>query len=159
MRTFSTLFGLLVSFSFFAQSHQIVKHNGDVMDVNFIKHENNSIHYSHVGDKQEHKVSKHTVAYLKHHSTSISEAISSKVEVNSKHDFHKVSILKHEDALGFEKSKKFVLIEGINKGGTTHFDSEDTIRKIKYQSAKLGYPFVVLIGKANGKYQAVAYNY
>jgi len=159
MRKITTLLGLLVSVTFFAQSHQIIKHNGQVLDVNFIKHENDLLHFSHVGNSQEHKVSMHTVAYLKHHSTSNSEMISPKVIVSSKNDFNKVKVIKEDEALGFDQKKSFVTFEGVIKGGTSFFDSADTIRKIKYQSAKLGYPFVVFVNKNDGNYQAVAYNY
>ena len=159
MRNSTTLIVLFVSVSFFAQSHQIIKHNGQVLDVNFIKHEKNILYFSHVGNTQEHKVSKHTVAYLKDLGNSKSEVISSKVSITSKNDFNKVTVIKEEDAFGFDQKTSFKTFEGVNKRGTSFFDSEDTIRRIKYQSAKLGYPFVVFVNKNNGSYHAVAYNY
>lgn len=159
MRTMTTLLGLLMSITFFAQSHQIIKHNGQVLDVNFIKHENDLLYFSYAGKTEEYKVSKHAVASLKNLVDSNTEMISAKVIVVSKDDFNKVKVIKEENVLGFDQKTSFKIFEGVNKGGTSFFNSEDTIRRIKYQSAKLGYPFVVFVNNNDGNYQVVAYNY
>jgi hypothetical protein len=159
MRIIITVLGLMMSVGLFAQTHQIEKHNGQKLEVNFIKHENNLLHYSSVGSSEQHKISKYAVAYLHHKTTSKSEAISLKVEVNSKNDFKKVAVIDVDHAIGFDTKTNFEVYHGVNKGGTSFFIKEDSIRRIKYKSAQLGYPFVTIVDNSNGKYEAVAYNY
>ena len=46
MRTFITLLFLAISAPFFAQSHTLVKHNGEKLNVNYIKTENNLVYFN-----------------------------------------------------------------------------------------------------------------
>ena len=46
------------------QTHQITKHNGEQLDVNFIKQENDLIYYSLDGSRVEQKISKYAVSQL-----------------------------------------------------------------------------------------------
>ena len=159
MRIITTVLGLMMSIGLFAQTHQIEKHNGQKLDVNFIKDENGVLHYSPAGSQQEFKISKHTVAFLYHKATARTEAISSKISINSKKDFDEVTVIQDYHTLGFDSKLAIEVYEGVNKGGTSFFMNEDSIRRLKYKSAELGYPFVTIVGKSNGKYKAVAYNY
>jgi hypothetical protein len=159
MRKIFTVMGLFLSVTIFAQTHEIVKHNGQKMDVNFIKHDNNLLYYSHSGSSEEHKISKHAVAFLNDKKTAKSEFITSKITIDSKNDFGKVIILNSDHAIGFEKKTEFTGNHAVEKGGTSFFDNENSIRKVKYKSAELGGPFVTIVDKNNGKYEAVSYNY
>ena len=47
-----------------SQTHQITKHNGEELDVNFIKHENDLLHYSLNGSHEEIKITKHAVSHV-----------------------------------------------------------------------------------------------
>ena len=150
--------GLFLSFSIFAQTHEIVKHNGQKIDVNFIKHENNLLYYSSKGSFEELKISKYAVAFLNNKETDKSELITSKITINSKNDICNVIFLSSEHLIGLEKQTSFTVFHAVNKGGTSFFENENTNRKIKYKVADLGFPFV-FVNKKNGKYEAVAYNY
>ena len=46
MRTFITLLFLAISAPFFAQSHTLVKHNGEKLNVNYIKTDNNLVYFN-----------------------------------------------------------------------------------------------------------------
>ncbi|MEZ7514946.1 hypothetical protein [Flavobacterium frigidarium] len=159
MRNYITALGLLLGLGLSAQTHQIEKHNGESLDVNFIKYEDDILHYSSEGSDQEFQISKHAVAYLHDKNEASKEAVTNKITIDSKKDFGKVAVIDNEQAVGLNKQTDIEIYHGINKGGTSHFIKEDTIRRLKYKSAELGYPFITIIGKSNGKYSAVAYNY
>ena len=55
---------LTVSATFFGQTNTIIKHNGEKTEINFIKIEDNLIHYSLPGSFEENKISKHAIAQL-----------------------------------------------------------------------------------------------
>ncbi|GIZ08053.1 hypothetical protein [Flavobacterium sp. UMI-01] len=159
MRISTTVLGIFLSMAMHAQTHQIEKHNGQKIDVNFIKFQNNLLLYSPVGSTVEYKISKYAVAYLHDKKTSHSEMITPKVMLNSKKDFEKVTVIEPEHSIGLDSKKELVVYEGINKGGTNFFINEQSIRKIKYKVAEMGFPFVVIVDKNNGKFRVIAYNY
>ena len=159
MRNYLTALGLLLSIGLSAQSHQIKKHSGETLDVNFIKFENNILHYSPDGSKQEVRISKHAVAYVHDNQNATKDYISNKVTITSKEDFDKVAIIDSDESLGLNDQKSIEIYQGVHKGGTTHFTNPAIVRRLKYKSAELGYPFIRIVSKKDGKYSAIAYNY
>lgn len=157
--TFLTL-SLVLGFNAFAQTHQLVKHNGVEHQVNFIKQENNLIHYSHPGSQEHHKISLHAVSSLKNLKSSDHKIVSSKVAVASKSDYNKVQVLEHQDqAVGLKKADTFKGLLNKTKGISSSEQFENTKRSVKYLAAAKGYPFVAINKKNNGTYEAVAYTY
>lgn len=149
---------LFLSISIFAQTHEIVKHNGQKMDVNFIKLENNLLYYSPNGSSEELKISKYAVAFLNTKATDKSELITPKITINSKNDISTIIFLSSEQLIGLEKQTSFIVNHSVNKGGTSFFENEIRNKKIKYKVAELGFPFV-FVNKKNGKYEVEVYNY
>lgn len=157
--TFLTLV-LTLGFNSFAQTHQLVKHDGVEHQVNFIKEENNLIHYSQPGSQEHYKISSHAVASLKNLKSSDHKTVSDKIAVTSKSDYNKVIVLDHEDhTVGLKKADTFKGLMNKTKGISAFEQFEKTVRSIKHRAAEKGYPFVIIDKKNNETYEAVAYTY
>ena len=112
-----------------AQSHEIVKHDGEKQKINFIKQENNIIYYSNPGSPELKEISTYAVSTLKKDASSEQVTVSNKVTVASKSDYNKVKVLKN------------------------------TIQSIKHRVASKGYSFVTINKLNNSTYEAIAYTY
>ncbi|MNX86020.1 hypothetical protein D3C86_1178790 [compost metagenome] len=141
-----------------SQTHQISKHNGEELDVNFIKHENDLIHYSVNGSFEEHKITKYAVSKITNKQTNQTQKISDKVIVDSKSDYKMVTVLPQEKTIGLRQAANFAGISTKTKGEPPMANQKHTAMRIKTQSASKGYPFVSIV-ENDGKYEAVAYVY
>lgn len=157
--TFFTLL-LILSSNAFAQTHQLVKHDGTAYSVNFIKSENNIIYYSNPESHEQQKISSFAVASLKNQKTSDIQTVSTKVAIDAKCDFDKVTVLKQQDqTTGLKQVATYTGLLNKTKGISSSEQLDQTIKSIKYKAAANGYPFVTVNQKANGTYEAIAYNY
>jgi 5S rRNA maturation endonuclease (ribonuclease M5) len=144
----------------FAQTHQLVQHDGIVQDVNFIKQEQNLLFYSNPESQEQKSISIHAVAAVKDLKSSEKQNISSRNQINSKDDYLKVVVLDDQDqAVGLKVAEEFKGQVNKAKGISVWEQFENTKRAIKYRAAEKGYPFVTIEKKANGKYVATAYTY
>jgi len=141
-----------------SQTHQISKHNGEQLDVNFIKHENDLLHYSLNGSFEEIKISKHAVSHVTNKQTKQTQKISDKIIVDSKSDYKLVQVLPQEKTIGLKKAANFSGVSTKTKGEPPIALQNHTALRIKTQSASSGYPFVSIVEK-DGKYEAIAYVY
>ena len=141
-----------------SQTHQITKHNGELLDVNFIKNENGLIYYSFNGSAEEHKISKYAVSQITNKQTNQTQKISDKVIVDSKSDYSMVTVLPQEKTIGLKQAANFTGVSTKTKGEPPMANKNHTAMRIKTKSASNGYPFVSIIEK-DGKYEAVAYVY
>ncbi|MEO8533150.1 MAG: hypothetical protein ABI441_05350 [Flavobacterium sp.] len=142
-----------------SQTHQITKHNGEQLDANFIKSENDLIYYSLNGSQEEFKISKFAVSNVKNKQTSQTQNISDKIIVDSKSDYKLVQVLSQEKTIGLKQAAKFSGVSVNTKGEPPIAQQKHTAMLIKTKSASNGYPFVSIVEKDNGKYEAVAYVY
>ncbi|GIQ58863.1 hypothetical protein Flavo103_19990 [Flavobacterium collinsii] len=141
------------------QSYQITKHNGEQLDVNFIKQENDLIYYSLNGSSEEHKISKYAVSQLTNKQTKESKKVSDKVVVDSKSDYKLVTVLPQEKTVGLKQVANFSGVSTKTKGESPIANKNQTAMRVKSKLASNGYPFVSIVEKADGKYEAVAYAY
>ena len=141
-----------------SQTHQITKHNGELLDVNFIKNENGLIYYSFNGSAEEHKISKYAVSQITNKQTNQTQKISDKIIVDSKSDYSMVTVLSQEKTIGLKQAANFTGVSTKTKGEPPMANKNHTAMRIKTKSASNGYPFVSIIEK-DGKYEAVAYVY
>jgi len=141
-----------------SQTHQITKHNGEELDVNFIKNENSLIYYSFNGSAEEHKISKYAVSTITNKQTNQTQKVSDKVIVDSKSDYSMVTVLPQEKTIGLKQAANFTGVSTKTKGEPPMANQNHTAMRIKTKSASNGYPFVSIIEK-DGKYEAVAYVY
>jgi hypothetical protein len=142
-----------------SQTHQIAKHNGEQLDVNFIKSENDLIYYSLNGSAEEMKISKYAVSQVTNKQTNQTQKVSDRVEVVSKSDYNKVQVLSQDKTVGLKKVANFEGVSVKTKGEGPLGQQKQTAMLIKTKSALKGYPFVSIVEKDNGKYEAVAYVY
>lgn len=141
-----------------SQTHQIIKHNGEELDVNFIKHENDLLHYSLNGSFEEIKISKHAVSHVTNKQTKQTQKISDKVVVNSKSDYKLVQVLPQEKTIGLKQAASFKGVSTKTKGEPPIAQQAHTANRVKTLSASGGYPFVTIV-ENDGKYEAVAFIY
>ncbi|KQO29610.1 hypothetical protein ASF10_03635 [Flavobacterium sp. Leaf82] len=142
-----------------SQTHQITKHNGEELDVNFIKLENDLVYYSLNGNTEEHKISKYAVSKITNKQSSKTQKVTDKVIVDSKSDYKFVTVLSQEKTIGLKQVANFSGVSTKTKGEPPIANKNQTAMRIKTESASNGYPFVSIVEKADGKYEAVAYVY
>lgn len=142
-----------------SQTHQITKHNGEELDVNFIKNENGLVYYSLNGSSEEMKISKYAISKITNKQTNQTQKISDKIIVNSKNDYKMVTVLPQEKTIGLKEAANFTGVSTRTKGEPPIANKKQTAMRIKTQSASKGYPFVSIVEKADGKYEAIAYVY
>ena len=159
MKNIILTLGLLFANIAISQTHQITKHNGEQLDVNFIKVENDMVYYSLNGSAEEHKISKYAVSQLTNKQTNQTKKISDKIIVDSKSDYKFVTVLSQDKTIGLKEVANFSGVSTKTKGEPPIANQNHTAMKIKTQSASNGYPFVSIVEKGDGKYEAVAYVY
>ncbi|KAF2336474.1 hypothetical protein [Flavobacterium daemonense] len=142
-----------------SQTHQITKHNGEQLDVNFVKNENGLIYYTLNGSSEEVKISKYAVSSITNKQTNQTQKVSDKIVVDSKEDYKMVTVLTQEKTIGLKQAASFTGVSTRTKGEPPIANQNQTAMRIKTKSASNGYPFVSIIQKADGKYEAVAYMY
>jgi len=142
-----------------SQTHQITKHNGEQLDVNFIKNENGLIFYSLNGSSEEVKISKHAVSSITNKQTKTTQKISDKIVVDSKDDYKMVTVLPQEKTIGLKQAASFTGVSTRTKGEPPIANQKQTAMRIKTKSASNGSPFVSIVDKGDGKYEAVTYVY
>ncbi|MCV9929684.1 hypothetical protein OIU83_18625 [Flavobacterium sp. LS1R49] len=153
------ILGILFTSFAFSQTHKIVKHNGEQLDVNYIKQDNDLLYYSLNGSMEQFTISKYAVSSLNENGSSKSESISPKIIVSNKKDYSSVKVLKPSQTIGLKEVEIFSGMATKTKGESPLALREQTERRIKTKSADNGYPFVSIVEKPDGKYQAVAYIY
>jgi len=142
-----------------SQTHQITKHNGEQLDVNFIKNENGLIYYSLNGSSEEVKISKHAVSSITNKQTKTTQKVSDKIVVDSKDDFKMVTVLPQEKTIGLKQAASFTGVSTRTKGEPPIANQKQTAMRIKSKSASNGSPFVSIVDKGDGKYEATTYVY
>ena len=65
MKNLFIAFTILFTTSLIAQTHQIIKHDGETIDINFIKTANNLVYYTLPQSAEEKTISQYAVAQLK----------------------------------------------------------------------------------------------
>ncbi|KAF2335893.1 hypothetical protein [Flavobacterium ginsenosidimutans] len=141
-----------------SQTHQITKHNGEQLDVNFIKNENGLIYYSVNGSSEEIKISKHAVSSITNKQTKQTQKISDRIIVDSKDDYKMVTVLPQEKTVGLKQTGTFTGVSTKTKGEPPIANQNQTAMRIKSKSASNGSPFVSITEK-DGKYEATTYVY
>lgn len=151
---------LILGSNIFAQTHRLIKHDGTEYDVNFIKNENNIVYYSSPESYEQQKISSFAVASIKNQKTSDLQTVSKKVAIAKECDFDKVTVLNQQDqTVGLKQVATYTGLLNKTKGISSSEQLEQTVKSIKYKAAANGYPFVTVNQKADGTYEAIAYNY
>lgn len=159
MKNLLTAIAVFFTAQFFAQTHEIVKHNGEKMEVNFIKIEKNLVYYALPNSMEEHKISRYAVAQLNEKSKNNSQIISKKIDLIDKSDYNKVIVLKESETIGLKKSNDLSGFLGKIKGETRWSMAEMGEIRLKQNAAKKGDQFIVITSNKTDNLKAIAYTY
>lgn len=159
MKNIITAIAVFFTAQLFAQTHEIIKHNGEKLDVNFIKIENNLVYYAVPNSMEEIKISRYAVAQLNEKSKNNSKIISEKINLTEKSDYKKVIVLKESEIIGLTKSENLTSHLGVVKGETRWSLSEMGENRLKENAASKGHQFIVITSNRPDKLKAIAYTY
>jgi hypothetical protein len=159
MKNILTAITLLLTAQLFAQTHEIIKHNGEKLDINFIKIEDNFVYYSLPSSMEEQKISKFAVAQLNKKSKNYSQIITEKIYLKEKSDYKKVIVLKESETVGLTKSDYLTSFLGKIKGQSKPTLLEMGEKRLKENAALKGNPFIVIVSNKTDDLKAIAYTY
>ena len=159
MKNLITAIALIVTAQLFAQTHEIIKHNGDKLEVNFIKTEGNLVYYSLPASAEEQKISLYAVAKINEKIKNNSWIMSKKIDLRDKSDYRKVIVLKASETIGLKKSNDLTGFLGKIKGETRWSMAEMGERRLKQNAAKKGNQFIVITSNKTDNLKAIAYTY
>lgn len=159
MKTILTTLAVFLTAQLFAQSHEIIKHNGDKLDINYIKTENNLIYYSLPTSSEEQKISKYAVAQLNDKSKNSSKIISENIQLSQKSDYKKVIILKESETIGLKKSEEINGFIGKAKGQPYYEVNKMITNRLQQKAAMIKAPFIVIVSEDLENLKAVAFTY
>jgi hypothetical protein len=159
MKNLLTAIAVVLTTQLFAQTHEIVKHNGDKQEVNFIKTEGNLVYYSLPGSAEEKKISRYAVAKLNEKSKNNSQIISKKIDLTDNSDYNKVIVLKESETVGLKKGTDLSGFLGKIKGETRWSMAEMGEKRLKQNAAKKGNQFIVITSNKTDNLKAIAYTY
>lgn len=159
MRNMFTILALSLTVSVMAQTHEITKHNGESMEVNFIKIENNLVYYTNVESNEEKIVSQFAISQLHEKSKNEAKTISEKIIPSGKADYTKVIVLKASQTEGLRESGTITSFLGKTKGETNQSFKDAAARRLKQNAADKGYPFIVILSTKSKDLKAVMYTY
>jgi len=159
MKNILTIIAVIFTANLFAQSHEIIKHNGEKLEVNFIKAENNLIYYSLPTSTEEQKISKYAVAQLNDKAKASSKKISENIVTTEQSDYKKVVILKESETIGLNKSEELIGFIGKVKGQPYYELNKIMETNLQKKAASKGVPFIVFVSKDPNNLKAIAFKY
>ena len=159
MKNLLTAIAAVLSAQLFAQTHEIVKHNGEKLEVNFIKTEGNLVYYSLPASAEEQKISRYAVAKINEKTKNNPQIISKKIDLIDKSDYNKVIVLKESETIGLKKSTDLTGFLGKIKGETRWSMAEMGEKRLKQNAAKKGNQFIVITSNKTDNLKAIAYTY
>lgn len=159
MKKILVAIAVLLTAPLLAQTHEITKHNGEKLEINFIKIKNNIIYYSLPASVEEKKISKYAVAQLKEKSKINSLIISEKIHTTAKSDFKKVVVLKESETIGLKKGDTLNIFFGKIKGQSRLSLVEMGEKRLKKNAALTGNQFIVILSNKTDSLRAVTYTY
>ena len=159
MKNLFIAFTILFTTSLIAQTHQIIKHDGETIDINFIKTANNLVYYTLPQSAEEKTISQYAVAQLKKKKKSDSKILSEKIQLNGKSDYKKVVVLKKHQTIGLKESGVITSFYGGTKGESSLSFSDNGEKRLKQNAALKGSQFIVILSNKPKDLKAVIYTY
>lgn len=159
MKNLLVALAVLITAPLLAQTHEITKHNGEKLEINFIEIKNNIIYYSVPETVEEKKISTYAVAQLNEKSKINSRLISEKIHATAKSDFKKVVILKESETIGLKKGDTLNSFFGKIKGQSRLSLLEMGEKRLKENAAASGNQFIVILSNKTDNLKAVTYTY
>jgi hypothetical protein len=154
MRKVFVILAVLMAVSITAQTHEIVKHNGEKVLINYIKTDSNLIYFSNPNSSEEAKISTYAVQSLKEQSSEFIQVISSKVDINKGFVF-----LKNNEIAGLKKVATISVFLGRPKGMSFNDLSVLKKRRLQEKATQKQALFVVITSETFDTVQAELYSY
>ena len=159
MKNLFIAFTVLFSTALIAQTHQIIKHDGATIDINYIKTENNLVYYTFPQSAEEKMISQYAVAQLNKKSNHDSKIISEKIQLNGKSDYKKVIVLKKYQTIGLKETGMITTFYGGTKGESPLSFSDNGEKRLKQNAALKGSQFIVILSNKPKDLKAAIYTY
>ncbi|MGQ7947422.1 hypothetical protein [Flavobacterium sp. WC2509] len=159
MKTIFTLALALFTSLIFADSHIIVKQNGEKIEVNYVTTKNNTVFYSLPGSSTVNEISLFAIDKVIDKKTNSVVIDNHKVDVSGKTGYKNVQLLNNDQTQGLHKGVVLTTTIHKPKGQTKSDWIADATTTLKKRAAKQGFPFVVITNQTDSTLEAVAYNY
>lgn len=149
----------IMSFMMSAQTHELIKHNGETLSVNYIKLENNWVYFSKPNNSEVEKISKHAVASIINKSNGESILVSNKIMITDKNSFNQVVFIDESQTNGLTKGAYISSFYGVTKGQSEYDLNKMKKRRLQEKAASFKSPFVVILSEKPDETKAILYNY
>nr|WP_315197082.1 hypothetical protein [uncultured Flavobacterium sp.] len=159
MKTIFTLALTLFTSFLFADSHIIVKQNGEKLEVNYVTTKNNTVFYSLPGNSTVNEISLFAIEKVIDKKTNSILIDNHKIDVSGKKGYKIVQFIANTQTNGLHQGVALKTTIHKPKGFTKSDWIADASIRIKKQAAAQGFPFVVITNQTDSKLEAVAYNY
>jgi hypothetical protein len=154
MRKVFVILALFMAVSITAQTHEILKHNGEKVLINYIKTDTNLIYFSNPNSSEEGKISTYAVQSLKDQSSGLIQVISSKVDIDNGFVF-----LKNNEIAGLRKVASVSVFLGRPKGMSFNDLSFLKKRRLQEKANQKEALFVVITSETFDTIKADLYSY
>ena len=154
MRKVFVILAVLMAVSITAQTHEILKHNGEKVLINYIKTDTNLIYFSNPNSSEEVKISTYVVQSLTEKSTGKIQVVSSKMETNKE-----VIFLKNNEIDGLQKIAHISVFLGRPKGMSFNDLSVLKKKRLQEKAIQKGAVFIVITSETFDTTQADLYSY
>jgi hypothetical protein len=159
MRKVYVVLTVFFTVSISAQTHELLKHNGEKTDVNYNKLEENLIYFSNPNSLEENKICKYAVQSLIDKTTGKSQIISSTINVKDKNQIKNIVFLKESETMGLKKGDAISVFFGRTKGYSYYDLVAMKKRRLQEKAAQKGSPFIVITSESYEETKAVLYYY
>ena len=154
MRKVFVILAVLMAVSITAQTHEILKHNGEKVLINYIKTDTTLIYFSNPNSSEEGKISTYAVQSLTEKSTGKIQVVSSKLETNKE-----VIFLKNNEIDGLQKVAHISVFLGRPKGMSFNDLSVFKKKRLQEKPIQKGAVFIVITSETFDTTQADLYSY
>lgn len=159
MKTIFTLALTLFTSLIFADSHIIVKQNGEKIEVNYVTTKDNTVFYSLPGNSTVNEISLFAIDKVIDKKTNSILIENNKIDVSGKKGYKNVQLITNTQTNGLHQGVTLKTTIHKPKGQTKSDWIADASTRLKKQAAEQGFPFVVITNQTDSKLEAVAYNY
>ncbi len=159
MKKAISILSCIMSLIMTAQTHDLLKHNGEKLTINLIKQENNLVYFSIPNSYEVEKLSKYAVASLTKKSTNEITLVSNKITFTDKNSYKQVVFLDQSQTIGLQKGENISSFFGVAKGQSDYDLTKMKKRRLQEKAARNASPFVVILSERPDETKAVLYNY
>ncbi|MBK0369722.1 hypothetical protein [Flavobacterium agrisoli] len=159
MKTIFTLALTLFTTLIFADTHIIVKQNGEKIEANYVTTKNNTVYYSLPGSSTVNEISAYAVDKVIEKATNDVILNNSKVEVSGKNGYKNVQFLANEQTAGLHQAVALKTVIHQPKGQSKADWIKQAELRLQKQAAEKGLPFLVITKQTDSKLEAIAYQY